>query len=287
MLLQTRLPFGISSAPGYFQEIMTQLTSDLPGVAVYLEDLLVSGVTAEDHLANLRRLLQRLQDKGLRCRKEKCQFAQPSVEYLGHTLSSQGISKGSKADAVQKMPEPHDVSSLRSFLGSLNFYSEFLPPTLSTITEPLHKLTRGGTTWEWGQTERTAFQKCKQLLTEDTVLAHFDPSLPLGLSCDACEVGVGAVLFHRYPDGSERPIANASKTMSATQHRYRQTQREALSVIFGLNKFHQFLYGRKFILVTDHRPPSYTVWTTEGYTSFSSHSTGSVVTDAQSVRIRY
>ena len=169
---------------------MTQLTSDLPGIAVYLVELLVSGVTAEDHLANLRRLLQRLQDKGLRCRKEKCQFAQPSVEYLGHTLSSQGISKGNKADAVQKMPEPHDVTSLRSFLGSLNFYSEFLPPTMSTITEPLHKLTRGGTTWEWGQTERTAFQKCKQLLTEDTVLAHFDPSLPLGLSCDACEAGV-------------------------------------------------------------------------------------------------
>ena len=118
------------------------------------------------------------------------------------------------------MPEPDGASSLRSFLGSLNFYSEFLPPTLSTITEPLCKLTRGGTTWEWGPTERTAFQKCKQLLTEDTVLAHFDPSLPLGLSCDVWEVGAGAVLFHRYPDGSERPIANATKTMSATQRRY-------------------------------------------------------------------
>ena len=254
VLLQTRLPFGISSAPGYFQEIMTQLTSDLPGVAVFLDDILVSGTTAEDHLSNLRGLLQRLQDKGLRCRKEKCQFAQPSVEYLGHTLSSQGIGKGSKADAVQQMPEPENVAGLRSFMGSINFYCEFLPATLSTITEPLHRLTRSDTPWKWGQEERAAFLKIKEMLSEDTVLAHFDPSLPLGLSCDASEVGVGAVLFHRYPDGGERPIANASKTMTPTQRRYSQIQREALSVIFGLNKFHQFLYGRKFILVTDHRP---------------------------------
>ena len=90
ILLQTRLPFGISSAPGYFQEIMDQLTRDLSGVAVYLDDLLVSGANAEEHLQNLQALLQRLQDKGLRCNLEKCCFAQSSVEYLGHTLSRDG-----------------------------------------------------------------------------------------------------------------------------------------------------------------------------------------------------
>ncbi|XP_048586178.1 uncharacterized protein LOC116604056 [Nematostella vectensis] len=92
VLLQMRLTFGISSAPGYFQEIMDQLTCDLPGVAVYLDDILVSGATAQEHLSNLRRLLQRLSDKGLRCRLEKCSFAQPYVEYLGHLLS-EGLRK--------------------------------------------------------------------------------------------------------------------------------------------------------------------------------------------------
>jgi hypothetical protein len=94
VLLQQRLPFGIKSAPGYFQEIMEKLTSDLPGVAVYLDDILVSGKDAAEHVHNLRCLLIRLNDNGLRCRKEKCLFAQPHVEYLGHTLSKEGIFQG-------------------------------------------------------------------------------------------------------------------------------------------------------------------------------------------------
>ena len=93
VLLQTRLPFGINSATGYFQDVMNQLTSDLPGVAVYLDDILISGKTTEDYLNNLRRLLKRLNDRGLRCRIQKCVFAQDSVTYLGHTISCDGISK--------------------------------------------------------------------------------------------------------------------------------------------------------------------------------------------------
>ena len=100
---------------------MDQLTSDLPGVAVYLDDILVSGSTAQEHLSNLKRLLQRLSDKGLRCRLEKCLFAQPYVEYLGHLLSNRGVAKSPKVDAVQKMPAPTTVSGLRSFLGSVQF----------------------------------------------------------------------------------------------------------------------------------------------------------------------
>ena len=118
VLLQRRLPFEISSAPAHFQEIMDQLTSDLKGVAVYVDDILVSGASAAEHLDNIRALLQCLQDKGLCCRKEKCLFAQASIEYLGYTLSSNGIVKGSKVDAVKLMPAPSHISSLRFFLGS-------------------------------------------------------------------------------------------------------------------------------------------------------------------------
>uniref|UniRef100_A0A0L8HEX8 Reverse transcriptase domain-containing protein n=1 Tax=Octopus bimaculoides TaxID=37653 RepID=A0A0L8HEX8_OCTBM len=96
--LQNVLPFGISSAPGYFQKIMDDITSDLPGVGVYFDDISVSGPDAESHFQNLKHLLQRLQEKGLRCRRETCQFAQPKVEYLGHILSKQGILKGPKVE---------------------------------------------------------------------------------------------------------------------------------------------------------------------------------------------
>jgi len=251
VLLQTRLPLGITSAPGYFQEIMDRLTADLKGVGVYMDDILVSGANAKEHLDNLRALLQRLQDKGLRCKLEKCQFAQPSMEYLGHTLSRQGVSKGSKDDAVVKMPPPTDVAGVRAFLGAVQFYGKFIP-NLSTRTKPLTRLTRKARPWTWRAEQQAAFQHLKDELCNDTVLARYDPNLEIGISCDASRVGIGAVLFHRYPDGSERPIANASKTLTPTQRRYSQIQREALAVRYGLQKFQHFLYGQKFILVTDH-----------------------------------
>ena len=254
VLLQKSLPFEIKSAAGYFQEVMEQLTQNFRGVAVYFDDILVSGDNAKDHLMNLRALFKRLEEKGLRCNCEKCVFAQVSIDYLGHTLSSRGIAKGSKVDAILEMPTPKNISTLKSFLASVQFYSKFLPPYFLEITKPLYKLTRKGQQWNWGEEEATSFKKIKWLLCTETVLAHYDPSLPLDLSCDALECGIAAVLFHRFADGSERPILNISKILSTTQRRYSQIQKEALSLVYALRKFHQFLYGRKFIVVTDHKP---------------------------------
>ena len=118
---KTRLPFGIISAPGYFQEIMDKLTCDLQGVAVYLDDILVGGSNSKEHLQNLKALLQRLRDKGMRCNKNKCIFAKDSIEYLGLVISKSGIDKGKRADALTNMPRPTNISTLRSFLGSVQF----------------------------------------------------------------------------------------------------------------------------------------------------------------------
>jgi hypothetical protein len=127
---------------------MDQLTRVLPGVAVYLDDILVSGATAKEHLENLRRLLQRLDEKGLRCRFEKCAFTQPYVEYLGHLLSKKCIAKApKKVDVILEMPAPKDVSGLRSFLGSLQFHAKFLK-NLSTVVEPLYHLTKKDVKWK-------------------------------------------------------------------------------------------------------------------------------------------
>ena len=139
------------------------------------------------------------------------------------------------------MPPPMEVASLRLFLGSVQFYSKFLLFNFLTFAEPLYRLVQSGVAWTWSK-------------QEDTVLAHFDASVPIGIACDASNVGIGATLFHRYPDGSERPIANVSKTLSKSQRNYSQIQKEAMVIIFALKKFYQFLFGRKFILVTDHKP---------------------------------
>ena len=165
----------------------------------YLELPSSSGQDTNDHLSNLKRLLTRLNDKGLRCRRDKCQFAQPSVEYLGHTLSAEGISKGSTVEAVLKMQPPTDVSSLKSFLGSVQFYGKFIP-NLASMAEHLYRLTKKATPWKWEDEEQAAFEQLKNVLSSDQVLVHFDPNKTLVLACDVSNVGIGAVLVHRYPD---------------------------------------------------------------------------------------
>ena len=190
----------------------------------------------------------------MRCRLQHCQFAQAKLEYLGHVLSWNGIEKGSKVNDVLLMPPPHDVSSLRSFLGSVQFYGKFLPSHASTVAEPLHQLTRKGVPWRWESVEDQAFQRLKTLLSSDKVLVHFDPTLPVGISCDASHVGIGAVLFHCFPDASERPIANALKTLPRSQRNYSHIQKEAMTIVYALKKFYHYLFGRRFIIVAEHKP---------------------------------
>ena len=265
------MPFGISSVPGNFQQIMDELTRDLPGVAVYLDDILVSGSTFEEHFRNLQHLLKRLENKGLSCRKIKCLFAQPRIEYLGHVLTSNGIAKSPNFDAAIAMPPHTDVVSLRSFLGSVQFYSKFLSSKFSTFAEPLYRLIQFGVAWAWSKQKDDAFTKLKSLLSADAVLAHFGACVPIGTACDASNVGIGATLFHWYPDENETPMAIVSKTLSKSQRNCSQIQKEALAIVFALKKFYQFIFGRKFILVTDHKPLIATFCPHKGIPSLAVH----------------
>ena len=115
-------------------------------------------------------------------------------------------------------------------------------------------LSFGSLQWNWLAECQESFAKIKETLTSTEVLAHFNPDIPLGLACNASGVGIGAVIYHKYNGGSERPIAYASKTLPDAERNYSEIEREALSIIFGVKKFHQFLYGRTFSLLTDHKP---------------------------------
>lgn len=249
-----RLPFGITSAPALFQRAMEQILSGLPGVQCYLDDILCTGATDEEHLRNLDATLQRLKEYGLRVRKEKCDFFRSSVEYLGHVIDAEGLHTApSKTTAIVDAPPPQNVSQLRSFLGLLNYYGRFIP-NLASLLRPLHELLCEDKDWKWSKACQESFQKAKDMLVGSEVLTHYDPSLPIQLACDASPYGVGAVISHMMPNGVERPIAFASRTLNKAEANYAQLEREALGIIFGVRKFHQYLYGRKFMLLTDHRP---------------------------------
>lgn len=253
LFVYNRLCFGINSAVSIFQRIMETLMKDL-NVVVYLDDLLVMGRDETEHLTNLDRVLQRLQENGLRVKESKCEFGKTQIEYLGHVLDEKGVYPSQdKVRAIHKAPAPTNVKELRAFLGLVNYYGRFVPQQ-STLLAPLYSLLKDQATWRWSKAEQDSFNKCKELLTCDRVLMHYDPHLPLSLACDASAYGIGAVIQHTTPDGEEHPIAYASRTLSPAEKKYSQIEKEALSLVFGVKKFHQYLWGRQFNLITDHRP---------------------------------
>ena len=176
------------------------------------------------------------------------------MTYLGHQIDARGLHPSSdKLDAVVNAPAPNNVQELRAFLGLVNYYGNFIP-NLSSLLYPLNRLLSKDTKWMWSSECEQAFKAAKSSLTSASVLVHFDPKLPIKLAADASSYGLGAVLAHVMPDMTERPIAYASRSLSPTERNYAQVEKEGLALVFAVKKFHQYLYGRIFTLVTDHKP---------------------------------
>ena len=250
----TRLPFGISAAPGIFQRVMDNILQGIPGVVVYLDDILVTAPTAKEHLQSLETVMDRLMKAGLHIKREKCMFMSSSVTYLGHKIDAEGLHPlPDKVRAITEAPCPINPKQLKAYLGLLTYYAKFLP-NLSSLLSPLYSLLQKDSTWKWEDEQQNAFDKSKELLTSSNLLIHFNPNLPITLSCDASNYGIGAVLAHCMADNSERPIAYASRSLTKSERNYSQLEKEGLACIFGVTKFHSYLFGHPFDLVTDHKP---------------------------------
>ena len=247
-----RLCFGIASAPGIFQRAVEELLRGIPGVCVFMDDILVSGSNVCEHEERLCEVLRRFQEVGLRLHPTKCSFGVDKVQYLGYTIDSSGLKPTKeKLDAIFNAPEPKDITQLRSYLGMLNFYRKFLVHA-AVVLEPLNRLLRKDVNWEWNSQHSQAFQESKSLLI-DACLVHFDPTLPIVVSADSSKYGLGAVLCQK-KEGEELPVVFASRTLNKAERNYSQTEKEALALVFALKKFHHYLWGHTFSLITDHKP---------------------------------
>ena len=250
----TRLPFGITTAPSLWQRAMAQVLSGIPKVAYYIDDILITGRTRAEHIENLRMVLCRLREYGLKLKHSKCEFFAKDLEFLGHRISPEGVKPTAERIAsIRKAPAPTNKQELKSFLGMLTYNARFLPNVSHTLY-PLNQLLQQNASWVWKSEHQKAFDAAKQMLSSDRALAHYDVNRPVKLFCDASAYGLGVCLVHIMDDGSQKPIAYASRTLSKPERAYAQIEREGLALVFGVRRFHQYLYGRPFTLVTDHRP---------------------------------
>uniref|UniRef100_A0A5S6QBK2 RNA-directed DNA polymerase n=1 Tax=Trichuris muris TaxID=70415 RepID=A0A5S6QBK2_TRIMR len=249
-----RLQFGIASAPGIFQKFMDTLLANVSGVVPYFDDVLIVASSTEELANILREVFTRFRRVGIRLKREKCVFASECVNFLGYRIDAEGVHPADdKVEAIHNAPSPKNKQELQAFLGLLNFYHNFLEKK-AEVAEPLHRLLDKDRVWKWTREHEQAFGNLKKLISSDAVLVQYDDTLPLILTCDASPYGLGCVLAHKFPDGTEMPIAFHSRTLAPVERNYAQIDKEALAIVAGVKKFHNYIFGRHIEIRTDHKP---------------------------------
>ena len=249
-----RMPFGISSAPEAFHRTMEHIIEGIEGVRVYIDDIVLWGSTLAQHNERLLKVLQRIQKYGLKLNRAKCQFGVTEITFLGDKLSRAGVEPDkSKVKAILEMPRPEDKKGVLRVLGMINFIGKFIP-NLSSKTVHLRQLLHDKCEFKWTGDHEQEWTRMKTTLTTEPVLMFFDPSRETKISTDSSKNGIGAVLLQS--DGENwRPVAYASRTMTAAECRYAQIEKECLGLVYGFEKFHSYVYGLPtFVAETDHKP---------------------------------
>ena len=254
-----RMPFGVTNGPATFSRLVSIVLSGVPiNVAqAYLDDIIVAGKSFEDHLANLECVFSRLSEHGLKLNVEKCEFFKHEVSYLGHVVSTDGIKPmHSNVQAILEFPKPDNIKKLRTFNGMVNFYKKFIKGS-EDIMRPLYRAT-SAKTLQWTDDCDRSFEKAKAALVSIPILAYpdFASEAPFCITTDASGFGAGAVLTQTQ-GGVEKVIGYAGTSFNKAQLRYSPTDRELAAIRFAVNHFKQFLYGRHYVIKTDHQPLVY------------------------------
>ena len=244
-----RLPMGSKVASDIFQRMLDSVYIGLPGVTGIADDMVIFGRNEEEHDRNLILFLETTRKNGLVLNKRKLQFKKEEVSFFGHRWNSTGISPDpKKTESILKMQFPPDKETMHSFLGLVNFLNWYTP-RLAELCSPLRKLILKDSHYSPGDTEHAAFDAIKAEFQKKIILPYFDRNKETILQTDVSKKGFGAVILQE-----EQPIYYALRALTSAEKNYQNLEREAQAAVWGMEKFHYFLYGRKFILQTDQKP---------------------------------
>lgn len=252
------LPFGLKTAVASFTRCMDQVLGPFFAafVHVYVDDILITSSSFQEHVRHLDLVLARLAEAGFTIRRNKCSFFREEIDFLGYVLNTTGLRPHpNRAEAISEFPIPKNISQLQAFLGLCNFDRTFVENFAST-TEPLTALLRKGAKWVWADLQQQAFEALKKLLTRETLLYHPNYAVPFIVQCDASDVGLGAVLYQNQ-NGMRRVVAYASRLLLDRERRYATHEKELLSIVFALQKWRVHLLGHHFTILTDHKILAY------------------------------
>ena len=238
-----RLPMGSKVASDIFQRMLDSVYIGLPGVTGIADDMVIFGRNEEEHDRNLILFLETTRKNGLILKKRKLQFKKEEVSFFGHRWNSTGISPDpKKTESILKMQFPPDKETMHSFLGLVNFLNRYTPK-LVELCSPLRKLILKDSHYSPSDPEHAAFDAIKAEFRKKIILPYFDRNKETILQTDASKKGFGAVILQE-----EQPIYYASRALTSAEKNYQNLEREAQAAVWGMEKFHYFLYGRKFIL---------------------------------------
>ena len=264
------MPFGLTNMPATFQRLMESCLGDmhLKWVIIYLDDIIIFSKTPREHIERLRSVFQKIHEAGLKLKPKKCEFFKTRISFLGHIVSRDGIEcDPKKIEAIKNWKRPTTVHDVRSFLGFTNYYRRFIHK-YAQIAQPLNKLISGDNASkkhkkvDWDDECEEAFLNLKERCCNPPILAYANYGKPFKLHTDASGLGLGAILYQTQEDGTERVIAYASRMLSKSEKNYPAYKLEFLALKWSVcDRFHEYLYGGSFEVLTDNNPLTYILTT--------------------------
>ena len=244
-----RMAFGLVMSQDVFKHRMDQFLERCPGTIGIADDIIVFGKTEEEHDKNLHHLMQEAASYGLMFNSDKCAIKTDQIIFFGMVYDKHGVHPDpGKVESIKSMEPPTNKTEVQEFIGMVNYLAPFIP-SLSDQTADLRNLLKNDVPFVWNESYQKSFQNVKDQICTSATLQYFDTNKETVIQVDASLRGLGVVLLQE-----GKPIAFASKALHDAETRYANIERELLAVVFGCERFHTFVYGKQFVVESDHKP---------------------------------